>query len=259
MKLLINYANKAFVKSQKKNSKTAINFGLFDKVISYSPKHIDVDFYKKNIKILKHERGNGYWLWKPYFIKKSLALLQEGDFLFYCDSGAYFIAPITPLIDIVLKTGQDIIPFELSHLEKCWTKRDAFILMDCDKPEYTESKQRLAGFNLWRKSKLATEFSEEFLSYSQDIRLITDQDNKMGRPNYSGFNEHRHDQSIFSLLTKKYRLEAFRNPAQWGNDKKEAYTNSTYGQIIVHTHMRRDPLIKKAIRKFYRRKIKFNH
>jgi len=113
MKLLINYANNVFRTSQRLNSKTGKEIGLFDEVISYSPKDIGRSFYKRNEKILSQKRGNGYWLWKPYFIKKTLEMLNWGDYLFYCDSGSYFIKPITPLIDISLVTGQEIIPFEI--------------------------------------------------------------------------------------------------------------------------------------------------
>jgi hypothetical protein len=132
MKLLINYANKTFRKSQKLNSKTGLEIGLFDKVISYAPKDINADFYQRNEKILKQRRGNGYWLWKPYVIQKSLNILHEGDFLFYCDSGAYFIKPKITMTKIISETGIDIISFELTHQKNIWTKRDAFILMGCD-------------------------------------------------------------------------------------------------------------------------------
>ena len=119
MKLLINYANKRFKEFQKLNSKTGIKVAGFDKVISYSPEDIDRDFFQKNEKILKCPRGNGYWLWKPYFIKKSLELLDAGDFLFYCDSDYRFISSIQPIIDIALQTGQPIMSFgmTLRHIE----------------------------------------------------------------------------------------------------------------------------------------------
>jgi hypothetical protein len=137
MKLLINYSNKAFRRSRKLNSATGMQRGGFDKVISYGRRDIAREFFTKNENILSQRRGNGYWLWKPYFIERSLRLLRPGDFLFYSDAGASFVASVEPLVEICLRTGQDIIPFELMQLEKHWTKRDAFILLGCDSPEYT--------------------------------------------------------------------------------------------------------------------------
>lgn len=218
MVVLINYADKHFRTAQRLNSKTAIETGKFDKVISYSPKDIDRDFYRNNSHILKHKRGNGYWLWKPYFIKNTLEKLNEGDYLFYCDSGAFFLNPVTPLIDLSVKSEQDIIPFELTHTEKLWTKRDTFVLMGCDSPEFTDTPQRLCGYFLMRKTEFSTRFINEFLLNALDERKITEIENTCGLSNYQGFRAHRHDQSIFSLLTKKYGLESYPDIA-FGKDK----------------------------------------
>jgi hypothetical protein len=249
-KVLINYANAYFYKSQKINSQSGLEVGLFDEVISYSPKNIDRNFMSKNKHILQCSRGNGYWLWKPYFIKKTLEQLNEGDFLFYCDSGAYFIKPITSLIDLSLDTNQDIIVFDLQLKESVYTKRDAFILMDCDTPKYSESNQRLGSFSLWRKTKNSMKFLEEYLAYAQDDRIITDLENQCGAPNYPSFKDHRHDQSILSLLSKKYNIEAYRDPSQWGNKVIENYPNSQYKQIIEHTRAKEIPLYRKILNNF---------
>jgi hypothetical protein len=243
MKLLINYSDKHFRRSQKLNSRTGIAAGGFDRVISYGPKDIAPAFYAKNEKILSQLRGGGYWLWKPYFIERSLRLLNEGDFLFYSDSGAYFVGSVEPLIKISTDSGRDLIPFELVFVEKHWTKRDAFVLMGCDSPEYIETRQRQGSFSLWRKSPFTDAFIQEFLRLAQDERLITDMENTMGLPNYPGFNEHRHDQSIFSLLTKRHRLPAYRIPSQYGNGLKQRYPDSIYDQIIQHTRARNRPFL----------------
>jgi hypothetical protein len=234
-KILINYANEVFKSSQIKNSETGRDIGGFDEVISYSPKDIDSNFYNKNIEILSQKRGAGYWLWKPYFILKTLTSMQDDDYLFYCDSGAHFIQSIDPLIKLSQEINQDIICFNVEHIQKDWTKRDAFILMDCDKPKFLETKQILAGFILVKKSKFSIDFFNEFLEYAQDPRILTDLDNQLGQHNYATFKEHRHDQSLFSLLCKKHNLKTFRDPSQYGNDFKEYYPTSTYPQILELT------------------------
>ena len=236
--VLINYANSKFKKSQNKNIKSAIKLNFFNEIISYSPKDIDKTFFNENKDILNSEKGNGYWLWKPYFIKKTLESLNDGDFLFYCDSGSYFKQSFEKVINSSILIKQDIIPFELNHLERFWTKRDAFILMDCDSKKYFNTKLRLAGFSLWRKSDFSIQFLDEWLSFSKDKRIITDIENELKFSNYSGFKEHRHDQSIFSLLTKKYNLIGFRDPSQFGNFSKKEYSNSNYNQFIELTRKR---------------------
>lgn len=240
--VLINYANNLFKKSQKINSETAKSIGNFNKIISYKEKDIEKDFKEKNKKILIQKRGGGYWLWKPYFIKKTLKNLNDGDFLFYCDSGSYFVNPIDDVVNLCLSMKQDVIPFELIHYEKHWTKRDAFVLMDCDSGNFHEQKQRLGSYILIRKSKISMSFVTEWLNYAQDGRIITDIENLCGLENYAGFKEHRHDQSIFSLLSKKYGFIAYRDPSQYGNDLKEFYPDSKYEQILKSTRKRSFPL-----------------
>ncbi len=111
MKILINYATPAFARSRRINTATGYAMGRFDKVIEYSPEDLDENFRRKNQHILKHKKGGGYWLWKPYIIRKTLEGMEEGDFLFYVDAGSFFLGPVEPLIEIMRQKGQDVLPF----------------------------------------------------------------------------------------------------------------------------------------------------
>ncbi len=237
-KVLVNFANDHFLQSQELNSRSGLGIAGFDEVRSYHLCDIDADFRRRSQHILDCPRGAGYWLWKPYFIQQTLAELSPGDVLFYWDSGAEFIAPIEPLIRLCADFAQDVVHFELCGLEKHWTKRNAFLLLDCDTPEYAETKQRLASFILIRKSHFSDEFVGQHLAYCQDERMITDLENQLGYPDYEGFVEHRHDQSVLSLLSKKHRLKAFRDPSQWGNTCRQHYPESSYPQLINLTRRR---------------------
>jgi hypothetical protein len=236
-KVLVNFATASFFEAQRLNAETGLSVAGFDRAISYSSRDIERDFRIRNRAVLRSRTGAGYWLWKPYFIKRALSLLNEGEFLFYCDSGSHFIARIDPLVEIALRTGQQLLPFELQLLERSYTKRDAFMLMDCDAPPFVDTRQRLAGFILLRKSPFAVSFVDEFFDLAQDPRLITDSRSQLG-PDYPDFVAHRHDQSIFSLLTKRHGLTTYRDPSQFGNDLREEYPASTYGQLIDLTRSR---------------------
>jgi hypothetical protein len=236
-KVLINFATLKFYEAQQRNAETARKVGGFDKVICYSRKDIDPEFRRRNRSILRGRIGAGYWLWKPYLIKRTLATLEEGDFLFYCDAGSHFIDRIDPLIEVATRDQQPVIPFDLVFPERRNTKRDTFILMGCDAPRFTETSQRQGGFILMRKSPFAQTFVDEFLALAQDARLITNTPSRLGAE-YPDFVAHRNDQSIFSLLTKRYGLDAYRDPSQFGNDQREQHPNSTYGQLIDLTRSR---------------------
>lgn len=252
MKVLLNFADVAFRASQLLNSESGLAVGGFEKVLSFGPRDIDAEFANRNHKILREPRGAGLWLWKPYLVCRALEQLREGDFLFYCDSGSIFLGPIDRLIDVCERTGQDLICFELLHLEKHWTKRDTFVLLGCEEPQYAETQQRLASFSLWRKTERTVAFAHEWLAASQDERMLGDGPNVMGWPNYEGFQDHRHDQSIFSLLSKQWGLPAFRDPSQHGNKYVANYRESEYPQLIHHTRDRKMTLRQKVSRETQR-------
>lgn len=235
---LLNYANQAYKTSQRKNSRTGLTVGGFDRVLSYGPDDIDAGFRRAHQHILEQPRGNGYWLWKPYFIARTLKELPEGEWLFYADSGSYFIQSIAPLVALAQSHNLDLLTFEDAHLEKKYAKRDALILLDADRPEILARKQRLAAFSLWRSSPVSRQFTTSWLQYCTDPRVLTDQPNTLGFANHDAFQDHRHDQAVFSILAKQQQLPGFRDPSQWGNDKLNAYPNSPYPQLIDHTRQR---------------------
>lgn len=251
-KVLVNYADRGFQRSQKLNSKSGLAVGCFDEIWSFGPHDIDHDFQHRNQHILSHKRGAGYWLWKPYFVNHALQRLQPGDFMFYCDSGSLFIDSVDKLIAVSKQSRQDLLCFDTEFYEKKFTKRDAFVLLDCDEARFTETKHRLASFSLWKKSEQTTALAAEWLAAAQDERLLTDLPNQLGLPNFDGFSEHRHDQSIFSLLTKRYGLRAFRDPSQWGNAYFDHYPESAYPQVIVHTRSKNLYKSEKFVREIVR-------
>lgn len=238
MKVFVNYATENFFPAQRFNSKTALQVGGFDRVIENNPATLGAEFKSKHSAILNQARGAGYWLWKPYCILTALKQVNNGDFVMYADSASHFIQPADPLFALPESTGQDVIPFSLDLPEAHWTKRDAFVLMDCDRQGFELGSQRLASFILARKSVHSIAFFQDYLNYCTDPRILTDSENSCGLPNYSGFRDHRHDQSVFSLLSKKLGLSAFRDPSQWGNAQMSAFPNSNYPQLIEHTRQK---------------------
>ena len=254
---LLNYANQAFRTSQRKNTQTGLSVGAFDQVLSYGPEDIDPKFREAEQQVLQAPRGNGYWLWKPYFIQQVLTKMSPGEWLFYCDSGSYFIHSIRPLLGVAESSRLDLLTFADAHPEKHYVKRDALLLLDADNAAIMDSPQRLGGFSLWRNTAFTRQFAATWLQYCLDPRILTDQPNELGRPNYPEFKDHRHDQAIFSILAKKHGLPAFRDPSQWGNTKTKEFPNSPYPQLIELTRKRDVPLrtrLKRGVKKILGRK-----
>lgn len=236
MIIAVNYADKHFKRAQKLNSKTARQWGA-DKVIEYGPGDIDEAFRRRNQEILDAPRGGGYYLWKPYFYRKAYDELGEGDYLVYIDSGAVYVNKIQYLIECMEREQVPLMIFSLEQerIEKGNTKRDAFVLTGCDEAKYTDTPQSIGGYFVCRKAPEVEAYLDEVLQYAQDIRIISDKPNVMGLPNYEEFTDHRHDQSVISLMSKKYGFKRFRDPSQFGlvnQYETEVERRSTYPQIV---------------------------
>ncbi|RDV11098.1 hypothetical protein DXT99_25360 [Pontibacter diazotrophicus] len=214
---LVNFADSGFRTQQRWNSLSGTLIGGFDEVIEFSPSDLDSAFRKEADEMIKQStKGYGNYCWKSYIINKALEVVKEGDFLFYADSGSIFINSVKPLIKVLERSGKNIMCFSLALIEKQWTKRDAFILMGCDEKRFLETAQIMGGFLLIKKGKESVNFCKEFQQLSLDSRIISDQQNIMGKKNYPGFISHRHDQSILSLMAKKYDVLILNDPSDYG-------------------------------------------
>jgi len=201
----ISYGSEQYDKQLEYNGKSALEIAKVNEFYGYKPKDIDHEFREKNKYILDKGRGNGYWLWKPYFLYKTLTeKLNYGDYLIYADAAIMYVDSAKKLVDFLKEKKLDMYLHRLPHLERQYTKRDAFILLGVDQPFYAETGQFNAAFQIYRKTKFTEFFLGEYLYYAQDKRIITDDSNELGVSNYEDFRDHRHDQNILSLLTKKY-------------------------------------------------------
>ena len=232
MKILINYAHNSHYQSQIKNCETGKRYG-FDQVMPYNFNMLDPHFVKRNAHILMQRRGAGYWVWKPQIILQTMYQSNIGDYIFYSDSGAEFISGIDALLPIC-DENNGVLLFHLTpdpkNCEQIQTKRDAFVLMDCD-----NVKDRWpvlnAGFQLYKNCEFARYFVSKVLHYCEDERIVTDMLNQFGE-NYHLFQNHRHDQSVLSCLQKKMNLPSSIDITQYGNQFRQV--SDGYGQLINH-------------------------
>lgn len=216
MDLFITYSDSKFLKQKKFSLFCAKNIGGFKKVIGFSPENIDIEFYKENKFILDQKRGAGYWLWKPYIIFKCLNEIKEGEFLFYSDAGVFFTRRATVLFETVAETSQDVFAFELPLIEKQWTRREVFAHTNTtDRSDIVDSNQLLASFIIFRKSNKSLKFVNDWLCLCKQDILISD-DLIQKDEQDSCFIDHRHDQSIFSVLYKVNGFTPFLDPSQFG-------------------------------------------
>lgn len=171
---------------------------------------LDESFKTKYENILNRSRGDGYWLWKPEIIKRKLSQIPENDILIYADIGCEFNFTEKSKLNfdryINLANEKSIIRFQMPHCEKVYTNKKT---IDYFKQHYNLSEEDInsnqfqATVMIFKNNEKSKSFIAEFFKViDDDPLLITDEYNSIDRPEY--FTDHRHDQSIFSLLTKSF-------------------------------------------------------
>jgi hypothetical protein len=208
----ITFATPDHMSFAKNNVKSALEVGKFDTAIIYTMDDID-DYYKvKNAHLLKHKRLAGYAVWKPYIIFKRLLEIDENDILCYNDSKYIWLTNVRNMESQLLNSKNIGVymnkPNSGTHIEKQWTKGDAFVLMNMYNnidDNIKNSPQVWSGYILLRKGFNPIRFIGEWLTYNQDSRIASDSPTKLA-PNDVIFTENRHDQTILSLLCKKWGI-----------------------------------------------------
>jgi hypothetical protein len=212
--IFITFASHAnYIDAGKRLLKQANDTNLFTNTILYTPENLkeDTEFWNKHSAFINtNKRGYGYWLWKSYIIKKTMENMNEGDILLYLDCGCEIdnrkINKLIEHIDIVKKNNIKIIDSPTSSicLEKYWCKMDLIETLKMNDEMYLNTPQRQAGALLILICNETLALVNEWYNIGCNYHNIDDSPSIL--PNLPGFKEHRHDQSIFSLLSKKYKL-----------------------------------------------------
>jgi hypothetical protein len=233
-KILVSFAtNPKWYRAQQLLNDSAKQGG-FDGVISYTDKGRDWDFVKK-YKDVASTRGYGYWQWKPIIILDALSKLDDGDIVGYVDSGNLIVNRLDYIFNIC--NEQEIVLFDnrdgnfqmTTHKNKEWTKRDCFVLMNCDSEEYYNASQVDGAYQFYKKTPKTIKFLEEYISFCSNDNIISDLPNTT-KDNLPEFKDHRHDQSILSLMAIKHSIPLLPEPSEWGNYLEDR----PYPQLFLH-------------------------
>lgn len=186
----------------------ANNLNIFDKIIGYTDKDLKKDdsFWKQHSTFIENnKRGYGYWIWKPYIIKKTMESMNDGDCLLYLDCGCEIdISKKDKIIDSFQIVKNNYILGTTTHCDKAWTKMDLIIKLDILNEIELNSPQLQAGALLFFVCDKTRNIVNEWYELACDYHNIDD--TPSNEKNFDCFCDHRHDQSIISLLAKKYKL-----------------------------------------------------
>lgn len=185
------------------------SLNIFDKSIFYTDKDLKTDdeFWIVHSNFVENNnRGYGYWLWKPYLIKKTMQTMQKGDILLYLDCGCEVDIRKKETIDKYLEYVRTdcIVGTYTTFIEKEWNKMDLMKKLDAVDEKYFNTVQRQAGALAFLVCEKTINFVNTWYELCCDYCNIDDTPSI--EKNLVCFREHRHDQAVFSLLTKKWGL-----------------------------------------------------
>jgi hypothetical protein len=190
----------------------------FNNVIHYKSDDIK-DFKLKNQHLWDYNKGDGFWIWKPYVIRKTLDIVNDGDIVVYCDTRYIMTEDIHSHIKSHFEnTTEDFFVLKTHHfvsdsiqIEKMWSKGDAFHLIGVDINDESYPYQIWSGFICLRKNEKTIDIIDQWLNHCQDERIITDNVNVF-QNNHSTFRENRYDQTVLSLVLKKNKIFMIDSP-----------------------------------------------
>jgi hypothetical protein len=187
--------------------KEAATFNIFNNIIGLKEDYLqnDPDFWGAHHTFIENNpRGYGYWIWKPYIVKKQLELMNDNDILVYADSGCELnVNGLPRLIEYFNAVNTDdcgLLSFQMSHLEKTWTKMDTIAYLNAY--DLANTGQFIATAFIIRKCSYTVNLVNLWYGLSSNYHLIDDTPSQL--QNDASFKDHRHDQSVWSLLRKKH-------------------------------------------------------
>lgn len=236
----ISYASNHFLKRKETFLKQSEKLKKFDFIKVFSENDLDEEFVEKYQNILKMPRGGGYWIWKSQIIKQTFDKIDHGDILIYADVGCSFNDNIKAknefdwYIDFIKKNS--FLRFDSGHKEKKYSNTKT---IDFFSKKYNISYDKLSNSNQlmatimgFIKNEKTIDFINQYLLFlEEDSLLITDFYNNINP--CDEFIDHRHDQSLFSLLYKSLKYELAVIDHTWSRD-----FNNCKNVPIISTRLR---------------------
>jgi hypothetical protein len=211
---LCAFADSRLKKSSDRLLSQARKFGGFDSIRIFDETDLDEAFREEfRDKLRPDVRGFGYWVWKPQIILQTLAAAEQDSIILYLDIGCHLNPGGKHRFGDYIERFQSSEKFVMagdvspSHLERTWTKGDLLDYFGVRHDEsITNTSQIATTFSFFKKNNSSIDFLQNWLAvFRHDFALADDTPSKT--ENLPSFIEHRHDQSIFSILSKQAGLE----------------------------------------------------
>lgn len=215
-----------FRRSVKRIKKEAAKTRIFDSVNCYNLKTLKLrfpDFFTQHSTFLKEEpRAIGRWIWKLYLLSEFAKM--KGDFL-YLDAGSHLnfdsmsarerfgdyirMLDESAVLAFQIRDGQFLSDKERGP-EKLFSSNE--LLNFCESSEQiAESNQIESGVIFFRAGEVSSVFFNQVLHVATLNNYFFLRDNRTISAQDMNPDLYRYDQSIFSLLYKKWNFKLIQN------------------------------------------------
>jgi hypothetical protein len=174
-----------------------------DTVLPFYSESLPKYFVQQNSEMFKYKKGAGYCVWKPFILLQCFERMNYGDILFYSDVADHIETSFISFLRGYMSNDNHFF-VRLDYPNSTWTKRDCFIKMGCDTKEYWDAPHFEAGNLALIKTDTNIEFVSEWLKYCQDPEILITEIPSTHGNELLDYRDHRYDQSVLSILGKKY-------------------------------------------------------
>lgn len=182
--------------------------GTVDSCRGWSLKDLPEDWRRAHVGG-NRTRGAGWWRWKPYYMLSELRKLAQGDVLVHVDYDIVLAHNPSALFCLGQQAPQGVATFHFPCLtDRGWTKRETALALGAT-DAMLDTATLYAGIVAVRRTPDAEAFLEEWLKWALEGELATD---TLSIPQDPAFREHRHDQTILSLVAKRRHIKSYPFP-----------------------------------------------
>jgi len=178
---------------------------VFDEIKGLTEEHLQqTDFWDKHGSFVRaNPKGYGYWLWKPYIVLEQLQQMEYDDILVYADAGCVLNPKGKQRLNEYFAMANDneigVVAFQQIHEEQSFTKMDT--LHHLHALDLATTSHLVGGIFVVRKTQKSVELFKRIYETCSHYHLLDNSPSIL--PNSPNFKDHRHDQSIFSILVKQ--------------------------------------------------------
>lgn len=231
---LITYGDDKFYYSRKLIYLEALKVKSINAIKVYKKEDLPSQFLSNEL--MKYKRGGGYWLWKPYLIYEELIKMNNNDILIYVDAGCALLNTNEWNKFYNILENKSILLFKFSDMKdyqwninnfkysdyqkiKYWTKKKTLNYFDSKYHKCHENKEwvgdkslLMAGLIICKKNDDSINFFKNMYDeMSLNPEVVLDPEGDELKDQFNFFVEHRHDQSILSIMAynfiEKYNVE----------------------------------------------------